>query len=579
MRAPIPNNDIKPKMETPTPTSIQSLPLDVLLNVVLHLHPSSLPILTTTCIHLSRTLTASALTFSFAKQHLTVTAQRDLDSASDPDGNPTNLACLNDIPFSHPLLQNYVLAAGSVFPFSIDLLAHIWGPHWATSPSRIIPILSYVFRTRLWLNASDTPTDDGDPDPTLVHAFNATAHLHSLPLHTTLHETHLPRHPRAFHRPELRHFAHTAVSVGFVPGLALIPSHHRLLTRSPRLLLTAIDSRHVDTVALLLAKGLPPTPHALCAAARACHHNDPGTTCDPRSQEILRLLLDVGATPRFALFYAIASGCLDAIRLLVAAGATPTTPHLRHACTRLQPFAAALLLDLGVPPTDDDPHLLHVVLDALDDAPDDPTRRRAAHALIALLLRRAPPKTLPALLTARDAHGLTPLSLACRHTHLSVATHLLALGADPTATCDRGRTALHWLADGFGRSSPKAVAALASRLVAAGCDPAARDGEGETALGVAEGRAVRGRAEAWGRWEAVWGVVGEGGCVEEARRRVEERRGWGSKELWRGRGARGRGGRVAGWAAGLERGVRRASRDDGWEDWEVASDVLDEEWD
>ncbi|KAJ3112154.1 hypothetical protein HDU96_004888 [Phlyctochytrium bullatum] len=105
--------------------SLQTLPVEALLNIIRHLHPSSLPLLAAACRRLRRTLDATVLTYSFAKEHLELVVRRPIARIL-PDHRH---------PFDLPMLASYALVAVNVFGFSRKLLEVMWGNRWTTSPA------------------------------------------------------------------------------------------------------------------------------------------------------------------------------------------------------------------------------------------------------------------------------------------------------------------------------------------------------------------------------------------------------------------------------------------------------------
>ncbi|KAJ3086654.1 hypothetical protein HDU96_004807, partial [Phlyctochytrium bullatum] len=311
---------------------------------------------------------------------------------------------------------------------------------------------------------------------------------------------------------EIRSFLNLCIEKSFLEPIELIPNHHRAInadrmnynTMNP-LLVVAIDSMKIEAVSLLLSKGARPVPLALIQAAKACHHVPGSTnpTCNPRATEMLRLLLEMGADPNApdrsgretvaALHHAAHAGCPDAIRLLLAAGADPiarynpdfssTTP-LYRACALLQVEAVEILLKHGADPTLRGPwdySVLHAVARSVAVRPRSDVRK-----LISLLLLRE-----PSLLESRDHRRTrtTPLILAFVCGNFVTGVELLNVGADPSARCNQGRTALHWLA----ASNPENVSdaeieAAVALMLKAGVDPLVQDADELTAMDSATGR-------------------------------------------------------------------------------------------
>ncbi|KAJ3112588.1 hypothetical protein HDU96_004403, partial [Phlyctochytrium bullatum] len=302
----------------------------------------------------------------------------------------------------------------------------------------------------------------------------------------------------------MRSFLDLCAEKGFLEPIKMIPNHDHAINAmhiehyaiSP-LLVVAVGSMELETVSLLLCKGARPVPAALCEAAGLCKHTPRSTkpTCNHIGTEILLLLLDVGVDPNAReqphddsltpLHYAASSGCPKAIKVLLAAGANPnpqgapSTP-LYSVCAALQVEAVEILLEHGADLTVRGQHqytVLHGVANAVASLPPADLRK-----LISLLVRES------SLLESRKRSELTPLALACKHGKVAVAVELLGFGADPSARCKEGRTALHWLAAKSDMASDAEIEAVVALMVKAGVDPLARGSDGKDGYGYCNGK-------------------------------------------------------------------------------------------
>ncbi|KAJ3114523.1 hypothetical protein HDU96_001985 [Phlyctochytrium bullatum] len=421
---------------------LETLPVDVLLNIIRRLHPSSLHLVAAVCRRLRRNLDAPVLTYSFAKSHLELLAY-------DPPApsNPKHVDCLKGCRLDLPFLKNYALAAGAVFGFSNGLLEMMWGASWADRdvPCAKREMVVSAFRKGIWQILIRPPVRWNRIDlRSFEHAFELAAHLRSLELLDILREAYMKNTTADFNDHKMGLFFKLCIKKNFLDGIDLIPNHAEVLNKVPLmnfpLLVVAVRYLNVAAVSLLLSKGSHPRPQALSHAVSLCNHphNFPNQPCKPQAAEIVTLLLDAGADPNAldstsvlpALHEAAISGCPSAVRLCLAAGADPNarakslTP-LHKACSMLRLHAAKVLLDHGS-----------------DIAARGPTQSTVLHAVAGTEVKNPPPavvRRLIALVVARGAEleatledrpNLTPLGLACKRRCVEVAVELLRAGAD-----------------------------------------------------------------------------------------------------------------------------------------------------
>ncbi|KAJ3114525.1 hypothetical protein HDU96_001987 [Phlyctochytrium bullatum] len=418
---------------------LETLPVDVLLKIIRHLHPSSLHLLAATCRRFRHTLHASVLTYSFAKSHLELIAH----------GSPTakgqkypDTACLKGSRFDLPFLENHALAAGAVFGFSKELLEMMWGSRWADYdvPSWRREMVISAFRKGIWQMHFPTSSRRYKGDrPALEHAFNLAVHLRSFELVDILQKTYLTNTPADLHDIVMRLFWMRCIEKGFLEPIDLIPNHHCALSAARDsnsniffpLLVMAVKSLNPAAVSLLLAKGARPTPLALCRATRSCNHppGSPARSCNPHASEIVRLLLDAGVDP-----------------------AAPENPGGGGLTARRRVEAATILLahgaDIYITCGRKDFNVLHAVADSDKSAPQLLLRR-----LVTLLVDHGAELEESSM----DRLTFTPLALACKREWVKLAVEMLRAGADPAA--------LSWFEDDTCGEKPdkkmlKAVAAL-----------------------------------------------------------------------------------------------------------------------
>jgi hypothetical protein len=228
------------------------------------------------------------------------------------------------------------------------------------------------------------------------------------------------------------------------------------------------DGATVDTVRLLLDLGaapVPPEDRELLSAARCAagglDYLFPGSGDAAR----LRLALERGCDPDetccdISLLAAAAeTGDLERARVVLDAGADPDPPgYLRPPIEFQIPlFTAAksgnaavvrALLDAGATPD--------LIDDAKQTAIFHATTREVMEVLIVAGLD----------VDARDQFDWTPLVMAVSRCDVDLAAALLAVGADPTASHDRGFTAFMWAAMAWRNGRE-----LMRLLIAAGADP------------------------------------------------------------------------------------------------------------
>jgi ankyrin repeat protein len=279
------------------------------------------------------------------------------------------------------------------------------------------------------------------------------------------------------------------------------------------LLHSAAISGNVKLAEILLSRGVDPNARAadgttpLHIATGKLRTYSQEEVCHP---DFVRLLLSYGADlnirdrdGRTPLYYAARDGCVEVVRILLAAGAAPDAEAAAAAAGRcrfdvldLFPDISAVVETLlrscgdrgmeylcrrGVlhpllcaAAADDAAAVEKLLKQGVDPGVRDPLGRTALHiaaelcktnAAKALLAHGADPN-------ARDADGATPLHRAVAVDCVEVAELLLNRGADPNAADRRGQTPL-W----YG-SNVDVLKLLLSR----GADPNIRDKDGYTPL-------------------------------------------------------------------------------------------------
>ncbi|KAJ3102412.1 hypothetical protein HDU96_009642 [Phlyctochytrium bullatum] len=140
---------------------MDSLPSEVLKEVVIHLDLDEIHLLAAVCARLRQALGLEFLSFSFAKEHLEVIARLAAEGYGPFQGSWLHF--VDTAGFDHPLLFNYGLAAVALHGFSFDRHAHLamlmLGSEWIdklTDPdalkrrNRRIELLATAFRMGLW---------------------------------------------------------------------------------------------------------------------------------------------------------------------------------------------------------------------------------------------------------------------------------------------------------------------------------------------------------------------------------------------------------------------------------------------
>ncbi|KAJ3110134.1 hypothetical protein HDU96_006885 [Phlyctochytrium bullatum] len=100
---------------------------EVILEILLHLHPNDIHTLAATCKSLHLSLTLRSLSFPFAKKHLKLVARRTLGKYSEPWDSEWlhDLNSKAPVRYREPLLFNYGLAAVALNGFSFALETHL----------------------------------------------------------------------------------------------------------------------------------------------------------------------------------------------------------------------------------------------------------------------------------------------------------------------------------------------------------------------------------------------------------------------------------------------------------------------
>jgi ankyrin repeat protein len=284
------------------------------------------------------------------------------------------------------------------------------------------------------------------------------------------------------------------------------------------LLHSAAISGNVKLAEILLSRGADPNARAadgatpLHIATGMLHIYSQEEVCHP---DFVRLLLSYGADlnirdrdGRTPLYYAARDGCVEVVRILLAAGAAPDAKaaaaaawHCRFNVLDLFPdisaVAGALLRRCGgggmeylckrgvlhpflcAAAVDDAAAVEEFLKQGVDPGVRDPLGRTALH-IAAELCRPNAAKTLlthGADPNARDADGATPLHRAVAVGCVEVAELLLSRGADPNVRDKDGYMPLLNLAGGL-RESVDLVAVLLDH----GADPNVVDYHGRTPL-------------------------------------------------------------------------------------------------
>ncbi|KAJ3090508.1 hypothetical protein HDU96_003395, partial [Phlyctochytrium bullatum] len=490
-----PSTDRKP--------TFQELPVEVLREVLLHLHPNDLPFLAAVNRHL-RHYVPICIDPGLAKHHIAV-FYHERYRGSGVNG-------YNGLPFDHPLLLEHMVTMIALYGVKD---ATVFERRWKKKSEELrlhhVAAMRKVVQRGLW----PSPLF-GDVDPQLIQALKAAVNLRSVDLLSDLREA-FPEHLADVSDTLYRTFIFESASMGFADALALIPANHPILFERE---LSEIDLESLETLMdLAVRSGSLESVKILHELGSAVNedflpsplHKAINTWGDPFNPEIIQFLLEHGADTEAryggltALLFVASDWRLEdhmeAIELLIASGADVGARDekgwsaLHHEAKRGKPECVQLLLDAG----------------ADVNAPNwrGQTPRHASirnYAGTTNVLRshgasvkETAPLVVPPLYAAIESNDCEllksligageslcapnfmskpPLHFALEHAQ--AAAILLAAGADPNARCWGKLNALLWLA----RSGVEAEDAekLLAVMLERGVDINARDLRGATAL-------------------------------------------------------------------------------------------------
>ncbi|KAJ3104526.1 Ankyrin repeat and SOCS box protein 18 [Phlyctochytrium bullatum] len=507
-----PNLSIVPAFGTPS-LGLPSFPNELLRLVLLHVDPDDLPILAAANRHLRAAIPA-CIDRKLARFHIIQTYEW-----ADRSGFRTwRDLFVEEIPFNHPLLRfHHTVAAFSLLGISWKTADRVWGLDWQREPKGKARLSDRVQAVRaavpdLFLRVEQ----DRDPSDTKLRLHQMRDLRLAIRMANTMKSVELLQDihsviPEAILKDPLCYamevFFVQSAEMGYMDGLALIPANYPLLKSESHdwLFPQAIRSKHLPAIQLLLEKGVAVTK---CITKHMDFESE-------RDYEILRLLLDHGFEPNWALkqrmYYLVKDDRYDILKLLLESGADPNAREddhrgytALHHCADVSeghclcmPLLFEAKADVDAVTKDGYTAValackarradkVRILIDAganLNVKACWPPLHTAVHHgaedLVKLLLDTG------AQVNFGDNRGKTPLHIALQDTEdtdpyydVDIPMMLLEAGADPTIRCNSKYTPLHTLRpDLYGSSD---TVRLLDRLVESGVNLDDDDGSRNT---------------------------------------------------------------------------------------------------
>ncbi|KAJ3117129.1 Histone-lysine N-methyltransferase ehmt2 [Phlyctochytrium bullatum] len=340
------------------PTTIYSLPVEVLLFILKLADPRLLPTLASVSRELRFAVNA-CLDFDLAKHQLVAAGYLVQNYHQDPREYPYHPSGtkLVNFPFDHPFLLHHTVVVFNCCGLGYYLASTMWGDRWSTlakrpEENREKIRLHRVQALRLAVQKGLWPLPHFDKfEEELDYAFKVAGYFKSVELVEDLQRKFPERIMDDLHVHPLRSFFLSAAEVAFMDALRLIPAHHPILSMTTAdkyyevMLLQAIKSRDSAAVQLLIELGSPVNATFTDTASVKLNYQfeAPLHYAIYRSTfEIVQMLLDHGADAKItnsgglpAIHFAVRRGRHDVFQLLMQRGADPNALDSVHRCTAL----------------------------------------------------------------------------------------------------------------------------------------------------------------------------------------------------------------------------------------------------
>ncbi|KAJ3099077.1 hypothetical protein HDU96_010830, partial [Phlyctochytrium bullatum] len=251
-----------------------SFPNELLRSVLLHVLPKDLPTVAAANRHL-RSAVAACIDSNLAKHHLSQTSShernsfpREFQKPNPADGPPEYH--LVRIPFNHPLLRfHHSVAALCRHGINDHIASQMWGPDSAYQVRKGFFHSSVSCEARAFcaervqaLRAAvhirfRRPRSnilDGDMDD-LAEAMRMALLMNSSELLRDIYSAVPEALSEDLESDTMKSYFHTCAEMGYLEGLALVPSNHSLLNSTRGLLSSAYYGHNLAAMQLVLEKG------------------------------------------------------------------------------------------------------------------------------------------------------------------------------------------------------------------------------------------------------------------------------------------------------------------------------------
>ncbi|KAJ3114374.1 hypothetical protein HDU96_002179 [Phlyctochytrium bullatum] len=503
---------------------LDRLPVEILRQVLINLHPNDLPNLAAANRHLRQIITC--IDYALAIYQL-----RSLLDESHPRK-------LKKLHVDHPILLAHTAIVIARFGYDYARGVFKWPVNkpWAYDSNEKLR-LHRVEAMRTIVQSGYWPSSESDEE--LNQALDAAVDLKSLDLYSDIREQFPERFPDGRTNPAFRKFIFESARVGFFEPLTLMPANHPILSEKvlsvfpgaetpPETLMTlAIKFGRLESVKLLYKLGAPVNDSAqqsplhfaigdpeflpdvdivkfllehgadtearhdgctaLIAEAKKARQ---GTILEGAHMQTLELLIAYGAdldardaAGRTALYHAAMNGQSKFVQLLIDAGADVNAADW-HGHTPLNPYQEIDTSDYTGVLEGADPVSTSRILEA-HGAAETPSFRLSYLPLYNIVQSNDCELVQSLLEAGVSVHApnhisMPPLHFALERGRAQAASILLAAGADPNARCWYKNTALHILAQGrVNRTEAEDLLAL---MLERGVDVNARGAYGFTAL-------------------------------------------------------------------------------------------------